>query len=184
MNKIWILLIAIIVPVLLIGCGENPRVLIVTNLGEIELELFTDQVPGHAENFVKLVEQGFYSGTTFHRVASGFVIQGGDPNSKDTNPNNDGTGGPGYELDAEIKLLHLKGSVAAARMPDRVNPEKKSNGSQFYICLQNLPQLDGAYTVFGKVVRGMETVEKIGLLKADSRQRPQRRVVMERVYVN
>lgn len=184
MKKMWVILIGIIIPVLMMNCGANPNVVIVTNLGEIELELFNDKAPGHAENFVKLVEEGFYSGTTFHRVANGFVIQGGDPNSKDTNPNNDGQGGPGYEVDAEINLLHLKGSVAAARMPDRMNPEKKSNGSQFYICLQDLPQLDGAYTVFGKVVRGMETVEKIGRLKTDPRERPQRRVVMERVYVN
>jgi cyclophilin family peptidyl-prolyl cis-trans isomerase len=184
MKNGWLFFIAVAAAFLIISCGQNPRVVIVTNMGEIELELFSDETPGHADNFIKLVNEGSYTGTTFHRVAKGFVIQGGDPNSKDSNPNNDGTGGPGYDIDAEIKLPHLKGSVAAARMPDNVNPEKKSNGSQFYICLQNLSQLDGAYSVFGKVVRGMETVEKIGRLKTDPRERPQRRVVMERVYVN
>ncbi len=184
MKNKWIVLFVLMLTILMINCGQNPRVVIVTNLGEIEIELFSDETPGHADNFVKLVNEGIYTGTTFHRVAKGFVIQGGDPNSKDSDPNNDGTGGPGYDVDAEIKLPHLKGSVAAARMPDNMNPKKKSNGSQFYICLQNLPQLDGGYTVFGKVIRGMETVEKIGRLKTDPRERPQRRVVMERVYVN
>ena len=168
----------------LAGCAQNPHVVIETNLGEIELELFADKAPLHAENFVKLVNDGFYTGTTFHRVVEGFVIQGGDPNSKDTNPDNDGTGGPGYDLQAEIGLPHQKGSVASARLPDQMNPEKKSNGSQFYICLRNLPQLDTAgYTVFGKVTKGMETVEKIGRLNTDQMERPQRRVVMEKVYV-
>jgi cyclophilin family peptidyl-prolyl cis-trans isomerase len=165
-------------------CTRNPQVVIVTNLGEIELELFAGETPGHAANFVKLVNEGVYSGTTFHRVVNNFVIQGGDPNSKDADPDNDGTGGPGYNIPAEIKLPHKKGNLAAARLPDQMNPEKKSSGSQFYICLQDLPQLDKAgYTVFGKVVNGMETVEKIGRLKTDQMERPQRRVVMERVYI-
>ena len=167
------------------GCTHNPHVVIVTNLGEIELELNAAEAPAHVDNFVKLVESGFYNGTTFHRVVKGFVIQGGDPNSKDTDPNNDGTGGPGYTIPAEIKLPHKKGSLAAARLPDQMNPQKASSGSQFYICLQDLPQLDAAgYTVFGKVVGGMETVEKIGRLKTDQRERPLRRVVMERVYLD
>ncbi len=86
-------------------------------------------------------------------------------------------------VDAEIKLPHKKGNIAAARLSDKVNPEKRSNGSQFYICLQDLPQLDRAgYTVFGRVVRGMDTVEKIAQLRTDRRERPVRRVVMERVF--
>ena len=184
MKNAWIIITIGIIAIFAVSCGQNPRVVIVTNMGEIELELFADQVPGHADNFVKLVNEEFFSGTTFHRVAPGYLIQGGDPNSKDTDPNNDGLGGPGYDVEAEIKLPHLRGSVAAARLPDHVNPEKKSNGSQFYICINDMPQLDGAYTVFGKVVRGMETVDKIGRLKTDPRQRPNRRVVMERVYVD
>jgi cyclophilin family peptidyl-prolyl cis-trans isomerase len=177
-------------PVLLISivsttCSYNPHVVIVTNLGEIEVELFSAETPIHTQNFMKLVNEGFYVGTTFHRVVPGFVVQGGDPKSKDSDPDNDGTGGPGYMVDAEIKLPHKKGNIAAARLSDKVNPEKRSNGSQFYICLQDLPQLDRAgYTVFGRVVRGMDTVEKIARLRTDRRERPVRRVVMERVFEN
>jgi cyclophilin family peptidyl-prolyl cis-trans isomerase len=168
-----------------LNCSYNPHVVIVTNLGEIEIELYMDQTPKHAENFVKLVNEGFYVGTTFHRVVPGTLIQGGDPRSKDSDPNNDGTGGPGYKIDAEIKLPHLRGTIAAARLSDQINPQKQSNGSQFYICIRDLPQLDKAgYTVFGKVISGMETVDKIGKLKIDGRQRPNRRIVMERVYVD
>jgi len=158
-------------------------VVIATNMGEIEIELYEDDAPIHTKNFVKLVNEGFYTGTIFHRVVPGAIIQGGDPLSKDTNPDNDGTGGPGYTLDAEIKLPHKRGSVASARLDDKVNPKKESSGSQFYICLRELPQLDRlGYTVFGYVVRGMDTVDKIGSLKIDARQRPNRRVVIERIY--
>src|SRR5207247_1262939 len=95
-----------------------------------------------------------------------FVIQGGDPNSRDENPFNDGEGGPGYTLPAEIGLPHVKGAVAMARRPDAVNPERASNGSQFYIALTDLPRLDGAYTVFGRVVAGWDAVERIVALAA------------------
>jgi len=165
------------------SCTEDPRVIMVTNMGEIEIQLNAEGAPKHTENFIKLVNEGFYTGTVFHRVVPGVLIQGGDPLSKDTNPSNDGTGGPGYEIEAEIKLPHLRGSLAAARRGDQVNPKQESSGSQFYLCLKSLPQLDkGGYTVFGKVVRGMETVDKIGRLKIDARQRPNRRVVIERIY--
>jgi cyclophilin family peptidyl-prolyl cis-trans isomerase len=169
--------------ILLNSCTEDPRVVIVTNMGEIEIQLNSKDAPKHTQNFIKLVNDGFYTGTIFHRVVPGQIIQGGDPLSKDANPANDGTGGPGYNIDAEIKLPHLRGSIASARMGDQVNPKKESSGSQFYICVRNLPQLDKlGYTVFGKVIRGMETVDKIGSLKIDQRQRPNRRVVIERIY--
>lgn len=177
------LFLILIISFLSITCNRNPRVVIATNMGEIEIELYEDDAPIHTKNFVKLVNEGFYTGTIFHRVVPGAIIQGGDPLSKDTNPDNDGTGGPGYTLDAEIKLPHKRGSVASARLDDKVNPKKESSGSQFYICLRDLPQLDRlGYTVFGYVVRGMDTVDKIGSLKIDARQRPNRRVVIERIY--
>jgi cyclophilin family peptidyl-prolyl cis-trans isomerase len=155
----------------------------VTNMGEIVIELNSKEAPKHTENFLKLVNEGFYVGTLFHRVVPGQIIQGGDPLSKDTDPRNDGTGGPGYTIDAEINLPHVRGSIASARLGDQVNPLKESSGSQFYICIRNLPQLDKlGYTVFGKVVSGMETVDKIGKLKIDRMQRPNRRVVIERIY--
>jgi cyclophilin family peptidyl-prolyl cis-trans isomerase len=181
MTKYIFLLFVIII--LFTSCTGDSRVIMVTNMGEIEIQLNAKDTPKHTENFINLVNEGFYIGTIFHRVVPGAIIQGGDPLSKDSNPSNDGIGGPGYEIDAEIKLPHLRGNIAAARRGDQVNPKKKSSGSQFYICLKDLPQLDKlGYTVFGKVVRGMETVDKIGRLKVDGRERPNRRVVIERIY--
>jgi len=165
------------------GCTHNPQVMIQTRLGEIEIELYADAAPGHVTNFLKLVDQKFYEGTTFHRVIPGFVIQGGDPLSKDKDRSNDGTGGPGYTLSAEIKLKHLRGNVAAARLGDQVNPDRRSSGSQFFICLEDLPSLDqGGYTVFGRVVQGMDVAEEIAAQPRDERDNPSEAVVMEKVY--
>ncbi|MGQ9516849.1 MAG: peptidylprolyl isomerase [Anaerolineae bacterium] len=126
-----------------------------TDKGNIVIELYADTAPKTVENFVKLARQGFYDGLTFHRVVPGFVIQGGDPKG-------DGTGGPGYTIEAEISSLsHITGTVAMARRPDEVNPERRSSGSQFYICLAPQPHLDGQYTIFGQVVEGMDTVLRI-----------------------
>lgn len=179
------IILILFISLLSFSCSQNPTVVMVTSMGEIEIELNAEEAPKHTENFIKLVNSGFYTGTLFHRVVPGQIIQGGDPLSKDSDPANDGRGGPGYLIDAEFKLTHVRGSIAAARMNDRVNPQKKSSGSQFYICITNLPQLDKmGYSVFGKVVQGMETVDKIGRLKIDARQRPNRRVVIERIYVD
>jgi cyclophilin family peptidyl-prolyl cis-trans isomerase len=167
----------------MLGCSYNPIVVIITNKGEIEIELDAKKAPKHTENFLKLVKEQFYIGTTFHRVIPDDIIQGGDPNSKDRDKSNDGLGGPGYTVDPEFGLPHLKWSVAAARQGDHINPEKKSNGSQFYICLRDLPMLDKAgYTVFGKVVAGFDTVEKIANVKRDSNDNPNRPIVIERMY--
>lgn len=147
-----------------------------TTLGDIYLVLF-DETPKHKENFIKLAEEDFYVGITFHRVMKGFMIQGGDPNSKpDGDHDQIGRGSPGYTLDAEFKdeFKHDKGMLAAARQPDRVNPEKKSNGSQFYI-VQNekgAHHLDGSYTIFGKVIAGLDVVDKIADQKVDRRNKP------------
>jgi cyclophilin family peptidyl-prolyl cis-trans isomerase len=175
--------IILVFTTLIVSCSYNPVVVIVTNKGEIEIELDAEKTPKHTENFIKLVNEQFYVSTTFHRVIPDGIIQGGDPKSKDRDKTNDGSGGPGYTLDPEFGPLHLKWSVAAARQGDQVNPEKKSNGSQFYICLRDLPMLDKAgYTVFGKVVKGFETVEKISKVKRDANDNPNRRIVFERVY--
>ncbi len=108
--------------------------IISTNFGDIHVVLY-DETPLHKENFLKLAKEGFYDSTTFHRVMNEFMIQGGDPNSKDDIPFNDGQGGPGYTVNAEFnnKFYHKKGALAAARLGDQQNPEKKSSGSQFYI---------------------------------------------------
>jgi cyclophilin family peptidyl-prolyl cis-trans isomerase len=141
-------------------------VVIETTQGRFTIRLYPADAPKTVANFVKLVSQGFYDSLTFHRVVPGFVLQGGDPNSRDDNPFNDGQGGPGYTVPAEIKRTHEQGAVAMARQPDVVNPARASNGSQFYIALRDLAQLDGAYTVFGKVVSGWDTIERLVALAA------------------
>ncbi len=125
-----------------------------TDKGQIVMELDALYAPQHVNNFVFLTKEGFFDGLTFHRYEPGFVIQGGDPLGA-------GSGGPGYRIPAEIGLLHEKGAVAMARQGDATNPEKKSSGSQFYITLEATPFLDGGYSVFGKVVEGMDVVRQI-----------------------
>jgi len=127
-----------------------------TEHGSFVIELYPAVAPKTVANFEKLVKKGFYNGLTFHRVVDGFVVQGGDPKG-------DGSGGPGYEIAAEINPTekHLRGTVATARTGDDVNPDRKSSGSQFYICLEPQPGLDGQYTIFGAVVTGMDVVEQI-----------------------
>jgi len=122
--------------------------------GNIVVSLDASVAPQTVNNFVFLANQGFYDGLTFHRVEPGFVIQGGDPLGK-------GNGGPGYTIPAEIKLPHVEGALAMARLPDQANPRRDSSGSQFYITLAPTPFLYGAYTVFGKVTGGMGVVQAI-----------------------
>ncbi|MBA4370307.1 MAG: peptidylprolyl isomerase [Coriobacteriaceae bacterium] len=131
---------------------------ITTARGVIKLEFYATDAPNHVANFIELAKKGIYDGTTFHRVEPGFVVQGGDPYSK-TGEGSAGTGGPGYRLAAEFNSRkHEKGTLAMARSAD---PD--SAGSQFYICLAPQPGLDGQYTVFGKVIEGMDVVEKIAV---------------------
>jgi cyclophilin family peptidyl-prolyl cis-trans isomerase len=171
---------SIISVLLLLFLGSGPKgkdevVTIHTNFGEIALILY-DQTPLHKENFLKLSKEGFYDSTTFHRIIDGFMIQGGDPNTKDDDKDNDGAGGPGYTIPAEFvkELTHNKGVIAAAREGDRSNPKKASSGSQFYV-VENEDGthfLDGNYTVFGQVIKGIEVVEKIAEQKKDARDKP------------
>ncbi|MBM3214151.1 peptidylprolyl isomerase [Candidatus Poribacteria bacterium] len=140
---------------------DSEIVVIDTTKGRIVIELYPSDAPQHVANFKKLVQQRFYEAraSVFHRYEPGFVIQGGDPLGRDRQ--RAGTGGPGYTVPAEIKRKHVKGAVAAARLGDNVNPKRESSGSQFYICLDDLPALDGAYSVFGQVIGGMDSVEKL-----------------------
>lgn len=116
------------------SCNRGPTyVLITTSLGDIKVMLY-DDTPEHRDNFIKLVEDEFYNGTLFHRVIPGFMIQGGDPTSKGAAPgSNLGNGGPGYTMEEEIGKPHIRGTLAAARSPDSSNPQRRSNGSQFFI---------------------------------------------------
>lgn len=136
--------------------SEISKAVITTSKGEIEIKLNTKKAPITVSNFVFLVREGFYDGLTFHRYEPGFVIQGGDPLG-------DGTGGPGYQVEAEVDngLKHNRGAIAMARLGDAVNPEKKSSGSQFYITLADVNFLDEEYTVFGEVTKGMNVVDSL-----------------------
>ncbi|MCF7823989.1 MAG: peptidylprolyl isomerase [Candidatus Marinimicrobia bacterium] len=141
-----------------------------TSLGTVIIDLYEDETPIHAANFKKLVSDGAYEGTYFHRVIPGFVVQGGDPNTRDNEDRvDDGMGGIGERLTAEIGQPHLRGTIGAAR--DN-NPEKKSSGSQFYFCLARLAQLDGNYTVFANVVEGMDVIDAIAKLERDKADNP------------
>jgi len=162
---------------------EAEVAVIKTNMGTIVIQFFAEDCPKSTANFMKLANAKFYDGVKFHRVIPGFVVQGGDPNSKDADRANDGQGGPGYTVPAEIKHKHKRGAVAAARLPDQVNPKKESSGSQFYIAVKALPSLDGNYTVYGEVIEGMDVVDKIVAVRRDSRDNPIEPVVMETVRI-
>lgn len=148
-----------------------------TNYGEINIWLY-HQTPLHRQNFIDLTADGFYDGLIFHRVIQDFVIQGGDPEGT-------GFGGPGYTVPAEIKagLSHLYGAVGAARLGNNVNPDKESNGSQFYIVSDQNGEsgLDGEYTVFGQVMSGLDIVYAISEVAVDNNDRPIEDVIMNTV---
>ena len=163
----------------LMAADTDQVAVIETSFGKIVVDFYEADAPKTTANFVKLAEKGFYDGTTFHRVIPNFMIQGGDPNSKDDDRGNDGTGGPGYEIDAEIKREHNRGTVATARKGDQVNPEKKSSGSQFFINVKDNDFLNGGYTVFGEVIQGMDVADKIVAVKRDGRDNPLEKVEMK-----
>jgi peptidyl-prolyl cis-trans isomerase B (cyclophilin B) len=146
-----------------------------TKFGNIELKLFPEVAPNHVDNFLKLAREGFYDGTTFHRVIPGFMIQGGDPNTKSDDRSNHGMGGPGYTIDAEFNdRSHKRGTLSMARS---ANPN--SAGSQFFICVADAPHLDRQYSVFGEVVSGLDVVDKIVSQPRDRNDNPDERVEMK-----
>lgn len=188
-----------------------------TPKGNMYVRLY-DETPKHRDNFLKLVEEGFYNGTKFHRIIKSFMIQGGDPYSKNpATADMSGTGGPGYTIDAELNpgFFHKKGALAAARQGDAINPEKRSSGSQFYIVHGNMyngnqleslekriqyakpgfawtdeqkdayakvggtPHLDGDYTVFGEVVKGLDVLDAIAKTPTLPGDRPTEDTSME-----
>ena len=155
---------------------EEPVFDITTNLGTIRIKLYSG-TPKHRENFAKLALSGYYDGLLFHRVINGFMIQGGDPLTKDPeNRARYGTGGPNYTVPAEFvpEYTHKKGALAAARRGDEANPMKESSGSQFYIVQDEeaCAQLNGAYTVFGETLSGLDVVDKIAAVEVDQRKCP------------
>ena len=158
--------------------GEEIAV-IETSMGTIELGFFEDKAPGHVKNFKDLAKQGFYNGTLFHRVIPGFMIQGGDPNSKSEDRSTHGTGGPGHTIKAEFNdTPHKRGILSMARSQD---PD--SAGSQFFIVVKDAPFLDGKYTAFGKVLKGMDVADKIVNAPKDARDNPLERIELKEVRI-
>lgn len=155
--------------------GKEPRAIIDTKFGSIEIRFFPDKALKHVENFIKLAKAGFYDKTIFHRVIPGFMIQGGDPNTKDEKDKSKyGMGDPGYKVKAEFNdRSHVRGAVSMARSQD---PD--SAGSQFFIVVQETPHLNGKYTVFGEVVKGMAVADKIVSQQRDGRDNPLERIEM------
>jgi peptidyl-prolyl cis-trans isomerase B (cyclophilin B) len=151
-----------------------------TSEGEMVLEFYPDVAPGHVENFKKLAGKGFYDGTAFHRVIKGFMIQGGDPNTKDDAKKALwGQGGPGYTIKAEFNSKpHVRGTLSMARTPD-----PNSAGCQFFICHGEPRQLDGQYTVFGQLIKGDEVLEKIATTPTEDSDRPVKRVNIESIKI-
>lgn len=154
---------------------KGPRAIIKTKFGDIEVKFFQDVAPKHVENFIKLAKSGFYNGTIFHRVIPGFMIQGGDPNTKDSlKKETYGQGGPGYTVKAEFNdIPHKRGILSMARAAD---PD--SAGSQFFIVVEDSRFLDRKYTVFGEVTKGIGVADKIANLPRDERDNPKERVEM------
>jgi cyclophilin family peptidyl-prolyl cis-trans isomerase len=186
-HMLWIFLIVFIGNIqsqnfIKIKSKKDYLVTINTQFGDVKLVLF-DETSLHKENFLKLTRDKFYDSTTFHRIIKNFMIQGGDPNSKDVDPNNDGMGDLKYTIPAEFnpKFTHILGAVAAARMGDQVNPKKESSGCQFYVVENTAGThfLDNNYTVFGQVIDGIEVVHKIADQPKDGRDRPQNNIIMK-----
>ena len=150
-----------------------------TTLGNIELEFLEDVAPGHTKNFKDLANKGFYDGTIFHRVIPGFMIQGGDPNSKSEDRSAHGTGGPGYTIKAEFNdTPHDRGVLSMARSQD-----PNSAGSQFFIVVKDAHFLDGKYTAFGRVLSGMDVADKIVDSPRDARDNPNDRIEMKSLKI-
>jgi len=165
--------------------NKNEVAVIKTSEGEMVVQFWTDAAPKTIENFKKLAREGFYDGTIFHRTVKGFMIQGGDPNSKDpAKENSYGEGGPGYKIKAEFNdHSHQLGVISMARSSD---PD--SAGSQFFICLAPVPRLDHQYTTFGKLIKGADVLEKIGDTpvarnSSGEMSKPTKRVVIESIKV-
>lgn len=163
--------------------GKAPKevAVIETDFGKIVFEFLPRVAPKHVANFKKLADSGFYNGTAFHRVIPGFMIQGGDPNSKGNDRSTYGMGQPGQPtVPAEFnEMSHKRGIVSAARRGDDIN----SATSQFFICVADAPHLDGQYSVFGRVIEGMDVVDKIASVPRDQRDNPLKKVLVKKVYI-
>ncbi len=188
MNRIITLIM--IGSIIMTSCGKQLDVAVIsTKYGDIVLEFYPKGAEKHVDSFITHAKNGYFDGTTFHRVIPGYIIQGGDPNSKDDDRSNDGLGGhaanfygEGEEENPETWMLpaefndrpHITGTLSMARSPGRLN----SAGSQFFICAGPTPQLDNKYTVFGQVVEGLDVIQKIVNTPRDRRDNPKEKVEM------
>ena len=155
-----------------------------TPFGKVMMEFYEDTAPKHVAAFKKNVRTGVYDGTSIFKIVPGFVIMGGDPFTKDSAPDNDGWGGFGPPIPNEFSAAHknVRGAVGAPRKPDEVNPDKAGNGFQFYIALADLPALDASqHTVFGRVISGMDVVDRIAAMARDDKGAPKDRVEFKKV---
>lgn len=192
-----LLLLPIVLPAFLGGCATAPRtagtgpqvaVMLVKvkkqkKPGRIVIELREDAAPATVANFKQLAGRHYYDGMRFHRLFPHQLVQTGDPKSRHGETGRSGTGGPGYTLTAEIHLRLEKGSVATARLPDAINPTRASNGSQFFVCLEPMSQLNGQYTVFGRVVEGLDVLDAISTLPVNSNDFPIDKIVIQSIRV-
>ena len=153
------------------------------DLRRVVIGLYDNAAPAHVQNFKDLVARGYYKGMRFHRAFPGSMLQTGDPYSKHGPSDRTGTGGPGWTVPAEIRLPHSKGAVAMSRIDGDTNPAKVSNGSQFYICLKPQPGLDGKYSVFGRVLEGLDVLEEISRKNTDPNNFPLEKIVIKRIVL-
>jgi len=185
----------LIASLLVTGCATPPRsagtgpqvaVMLIKVCKEkkpqrIVIELKEDAAPLTVANFKNLVSRHYYDGMRFHRVFSHQLLQTGDPKSRHGETERSGTGGPGYTIPPEIRLKHDAGAVATSRLPDAINPTRVSNGSQFYICIEPMPDLNGQYTVFGRVIEGLDLLDAISGVPVNSNDFPQENVVIQSI---
>ena len=166
------------VAVMQIKIGDDKK------LQRVVIEFYDSDAPATVANFEKLARKGFYNGLAFHRAFPHTLVQAGDPLSRSKGDRSKvGTGGPGYTLQPEIRRKNTVGAVAMARLPDKINPARLSNGSQFYICLKPMPAFDGQYTVFGHVIDGMPALDAISAKGVDTNDNPIDRIVIKSVKV-
>ncbi len=149
----------------------------------VVIGLHDEAAPHTVENFKALVQKKFYHGLRFHRVFPDTLVQTGDPQSRHGQSDQSGTGGPGWTLPCEIRLPHDKGAVAMARLPDRINPARHSNGSQFYVSLVPAPKLNGAYTVFGTILEGLDVLEDISKAPTNSNDFPLPKITIKSIVL-
>lgn len=184
-----LLALAVFAPALL-AQQLGPEVAVMTikvgkerDLRQVVIGLYDNTAPAHVQNFKDLVARGYYKGMRFHRAFPGSMLQTGDPYSKHGPTDRTGTGGPGWTVPAEIRLPHTKGAVAMSRIDGDINPARLSNGSQFYISLKPQPALDGKYTVFGRVLDGLDALEQISRKNTDPNNFPLEKIVIKRIVL-